>query len=106
MTPRRGGEDCAHVKYPTEPRCRAAAAAFGAVWVRTGTAWALDPQRRITQYGHRAWRAEDGFVGRPIAVTQTTDGYVWIGTTDGLIRFDGVRFSPWSPPPGESLPTP
>jgi signal transduction histidine kinase/ligand-binding sensor domain-containing protein len=34
----------------------------------------------------------------------TADGYVWIATSDGLIRFDGVRFSPWSPPPGESLP--
>src|SRR5262249_40812065 len=35
---------------------------------------------------------------------QTADGYVWIATSDGLVRFDGVKFTPWSPPPGESLP--
>src|SRR5215468_6135952 len=104
MTPTRGGGYCAQVKLPPGPRRRAAAAAFCAVWVLTGTAWALDPHRQITQFGHSAWRAEDGFVGRPIAVTQTADGYIWIGTTDGLVRFDGVKFSSWSPPPGESLP--
>src|SRR5262249_1288662 len=31
--------------------------------------------------------------------------YVWIATNDGLVRFDGVKFSPWSPRPGESLPS-
>jgi signal transduction histidine kinase/ligand-binding sensor domain-containing protein len=76
------------------------------VWLLTGTAWALDPHRHVTQFGHSAWRAQDGFVNRSIAVTQTADGYIWLATLDGLVRFDGVKFSPWSPPPGESLPSP
>ncbi len=65
---------------------------------------ALDPTRRLSQYGHAAWRIQDGFFnGTPSAITQTTDGYLWIGTTAGLLRFDGVRFVPWSPPRGQQL---
>jgi ligand-binding sensor domain-containing protein len=66
---------------------------------------ALDPDRRISQYAHTAWRVRDGvFAAAPTAITQTTDGYVWIGTLGGLLRFDGVRFVPWTPPTGEHLP--
>ena len=65
---------------------------------------ALDPDRRISQYAHTAWRVRDGaFSGAPTAITQTTDGYVWIGTSGGLVRFDGVRFVPWLPPSGKQL---
>lgn len=65
---------------------------------------ALNPTRRISQYGHTAWRIQDGvFNGSPIVITQTADGYLWIGTNIGLIRFDGVHFAPWSPPTGERL---
>jgi signal transduction histidine kinase/ligand-binding sensor domain-containing protein len=55
---------------------------------------ALDPQRAPSRYGHDAWLSQDGlpqdFVG---AITQTRDGYLWIGTLGGLVRFDGVRFA-------------
>jgi signal transduction histidine kinase/ligand-binding sensor domain-containing protein len=80
--------------------------AFCVAWALTGTAWALDPHRHVTQFGHSAWRTQDGFVNRPVAVTQTADGYVWIAAQDGLVRFDGVKFTLWSPLPGESLPSP
>jgi PAS domain S-box-containing protein len=70
-------------------------------------ACALDPDRRISQYAHTAWRVRDGaFAGTPSAITQTTDGYVWIGTHAGLLRFDGVRFVPFAPPVGQHLPNP
>jgi hypothetical protein len=66
----------------------------------------VDPDRRISQYAHAAWRMRDGvFAGAPTAITQTTDGYVWIGTLGGLLRFDGVRFVRWTPPAGGHLPT-
>jgi signal transduction histidine kinase/ligand-binding sensor domain-containing protein len=56
-------------------------------------AWALDPDKAITQYRHRVWHAEDGLPESSIwAVQQTPDGYLWLGTNGGLIRFDGVRF--------------
>ncbi len=59
-------------------------------------AHALNPKTRLTQYGHSVWRVQDGtFSAAAHAITQTTDGYIWIGTDAGLIRFDGVRFVPW-----------
>ena len=70
-------------------------------------AHALDPEHRISQYAHSAWRVRDGaFAGAPSSITQTTDGYVWIGTLAGLGRFDGVRFVPFVPPAGQHLPNP
>jgi PAS domain S-box-containing protein len=67
---------------------------------------ALDTSRQISQYGHTAWRTEDGvFNGAPNAIAQTTDGYLWIGTQAGLMRFDGVRFVSWQPPEGSELPS-
>jgi signal transduction histidine kinase/ligand-binding sensor domain-containing protein len=72
----------------------------------TMSAAALDPSRQISQYAHTAWRIEDGFFsGTPQAITQTRDGYLWIGTEGGLVRFDGVRFVPWMAPDGKQLPS-
>ncbi len=67
---------------------------------------ALNPDWRISQYGHTAWRVREGALpGPPNAIAQTKDGYLWIGTPSGLIRFDGVRFVPLAPPPGVTLPS-
>ena len=63
-------------------------------------ALALDPALRLSQYAHTSWRLQDGaFNGIPTAIVQTADGYLWIGTSSGLLRFDGVLFVPWTPPP-------
>lgn len=60
------------------------------------------PALRLTQYAHNAWRLQDNaFDGAPDAITQTTDGYLWIGTAAGLVRFDGIRFVPWRLPETE-----
>jgi signal transduction histidine kinase/ligand-binding sensor domain-containing protein len=65
----------------------------------------LDPAKRISQYAHTAWRIQDGFIpGLPESITQTTDGYLWIGTYAGLVRFDGAQFVPWEGPKGQQLP--
>jgi signal transduction histidine kinase/ligand-binding sensor domain-containing protein len=65
---------------------------------------ALDSSKQLTQYGHTAWRTQDGsFSGVPQVAAQTSDGYLWIGTTLGLVRFDGVRFFTWNPPAGQNL---
>jgi signal transduction histidine kinase/ligand-binding sensor domain-containing protein len=66
---------------------------------------ALDPKTQITQYRHTAWRVQEGaFESAPNAIAQTTDGYIWIGTGSGLVKYDGVRFVPWTPPAGNGLP--
>jgi PAS domain S-box-containing protein len=68
-------------------------------------ACALNPSLDISQHGHRAWRNLDGFgFGTIVDIGQTTDGYLWLATPTGLLRFDGVRSVRWSAPPGSALP--
>jgi len=63
---------------------------------------ALNPNTGISQYAHTAWRLQDGLLSSPpTAIAQTRDGYIWIGTGAGLLRFDGVTFTPWQPPSGQ-----
>ncbi len=48
---------------------------------------------RLSQLAHRAWRTGDGTLPLPPqAIEAAPDGYLWIGTDAGLLRFDGVRF--------------
>lgn len=55
---------------------------------------ALNPNHQITQYVHRIWQAQPGLSQTSIyAVSQTRDGYIWLGTQSGVVRFDGIRFS-------------
>ena len=62
-------------------------------------ALALNPEWNIYQFGHRAWKIDDGYLGSRInALAQDKDGYLWIGTANGLFRFDGVRFTQWNLP--------
>jgi ligand-binding sensor domain-containing protein/signal transduction histidine kinase len=57
-------------------------------------ALALDGAKLITQYHLDVWTERDGLPqGSVQAITQTRDGYLWIGTRDGLARFDGVAFT-------------
>jgi signal transduction histidine kinase/ligand-binding sensor domain-containing protein len=68
-------------------------------------ALALDPSLDVNQYAHSTWKVRDGFVkGAISSLAQTPDGYVWLGTELGLLRFDGVRPVPWEPPAGQHLP--
>ncbi len=54
---------------------------------------ALDPERDVRQYGVDVWTSLDGLPQNSIqAICQTADGYLWLGTQEGLVRFDGVRF--------------
>lgn len=46
-----------------------------------------------TGYTRRLWRAQDGLPDQTVqAVAQTPDGYLWVGTKGGLLRFDGAHF--------------
>jgi len=46
-----------------------------------------------THYSFDVWQTEDGLPEHSVtAIVQTRDGYLWFGTYNGLVRFDGVRF--------------
>src|SRR5258708_5408033 len=69
-------------------------------------AFSLDPSLDISQYAHTAWKIRDGFSKGVIkSIAQTPDGYLWLGTEFGLLRFDGVRAVPWQPPADQHLPS-
>jgi len=57
------------------------------------SALALDPARALTQARLSVWTTDSGLPQSSIyAIVQTRDGYLWMGTEEGLARFDGVRF--------------
>jgi signal transduction histidine kinase/ligand-binding sensor domain-containing protein len=51
------------------------------------------PQPTIDDYQHARWTTEDGAPPAIRSMAQTTDGWLWLGTLDGLYRFDGLRFT-------------
>jgi signal transduction histidine kinase/ligand-binding sensor domain-containing protein len=85
---------------------REAVTALGILLACCPLASALNPSLDINQYAHTSWTVRDGFFKGAIrAIAQTPDGYLWLGTEFGLLRFDGVRSVPWVPPGGERLPS-
>ena len=77
---------------------RAAMLAVLSAALIAGPALALDPQKAITQFKHRSWGAAEG-ISTVSSIAQTTDGYIWLATTRGTFRFDGVHFTRLPPGP-------
>ena len=73
------------------PRRLLAYGALLALLFSSGRAPALDPSTPLSQYGLDAW--QDGLPQNSIhSVLQTREGYLWLGTYEGLVRFNGVSF--------------
>lgn len=60
------------------------------VW--SGAAGAQAHQATLADYNRAAWTANDGAPVHVTRIAQTPDGWLWLGTPNGLVRFDGVRF--------------
>jgi signal transduction histidine kinase/ligand-binding sensor domain-containing protein len=68
--------------------------AIGSLFAPLRCAASLDPSRDLSQYVRQNWTSETGLPQSSVqAIAQTADGYLWIGTESGLVRFDGVRFT-------------
>jgi signal transduction histidine kinase/ligand-binding sensor domain-containing protein len=79
--------------------------ALGIVLAKCPCAFPLNPSLDVNQYAHKSWPSSEGFPkGAIFSIAQTPDGYLWLGTEFGLLRFDGVRSVPWMPPTREQLP--
>jgi len=67
-------------------------------WVWSSvTAFALDPSRPLASHAHHIWRSEDGLLQDTVsALLESRDGFLWIGTEAGLVRFDGATFDHYS----------
>src|SRR5262245_1636208 len=69
--------------------------------LQAAVAWAqVRPviQPAISGFVHSWWKEREGLPGGAIySITQTDDGYLWLATASGLVRFDGQRFVHWSP---------
>jgi PAS domain S-box-containing protein len=59
----------------------------------SSAAWSRGTPNTIGPYMHDSWRTEDGLAQNSAqAIIQTSDGYLWVGTQEGLQRFDGAQF--------------
>jgi signal transduction histidine kinase/ligand-binding sensor domain-containing protein len=67
------------------------------LWGGVHCALGLDPRKALTQYSTSIWTEQQGLPQDTItAITQTSDGYLWLGTSEGLARFDGYEFATFS----------
>ncbi len=58
---------------------------------------ALAPDRDLSQYIHESWLDKHGLpVNTVLSITQSPDGYLWLATEEGLVRFDGLRFTTYT----------
>lgn len=61
-------------------------------FLATPLAHALGSVTRLADYHHTTWSAQQGAPGDIGTMAQTRDGWLWLGTSHGLFRFDGANF--------------
>ncbi|WP_454831044.1 sensor histidine kinase [Pseudoxanthomonas wuyuanensis] len=95
---------------PARNRLRQIATLRRLAWLALGLlsalpALALDRRLSLDQLHHTRWTISEGAPGDIRALAQTSDGYLWLGSSIGLYRFDGVAFERFEPEDGEPLPS-
>ena len=68
------------------------------VWAAGATAQSMSPNRVFGRYQQVNWQERDGLPQNTVlAIATAGDGYLWMGTYEGAVRFDGVRFTLFNP---------
>src|SRR5205085_4693555 len=63
-------------------------------WALPATAASTTPDHPADRYALVAWSRDQS--GDVLSIAQDVDGYLWLGTQAGPVRFDGTRFEPWT----------
>ena len=67
--------------------------------------FALEPTTSLANLGRQAWAMENGLPQNTVqALAQTPDGFLWLGTEAGMVRFDGVEFQTYDRNSNPALP--
>ena len=87
----------ARIRHPVDPGCGRISggliAVLGLLLLWTSAAPALDPDAKFRGYAVDNWSVDDGLPQVSVlSITQDPIGYIWVGTQNGLARFDGLRF--------------
>ena len=95
--------------HPTLMRAWLPCAQFLSIVVCLCTATVVSPlsaeeSSAAAGFALAAWPTERSLPGDVLAIAQDLDGYLWLGTPDGLKRFDGTRFEPWMQGGASALP--
>jgi len=86
-------------------KCLLRVLASGVLLLMAVRVHATDLRNVITDITITTWNEKDGLAASTImALAQDADGYLWVGSRLGLLRFDGVRFAPWESFSAEPLP--
>jgi ligand-binding sensor domain-containing protein len=88
--------------------CRLCGRALLTLACATSAFSALSAQKQVRtlpQLYHSALTTRDGAPADIHALAQTTDGFLWLGTSTGLYRFDGIRFELFEPTAHQALPS-
>ena len=84
--------DCRRVRIAAPRRVRNLCALVAALAASCG--YALGPADLPSDYVASHWDTENGLPHNAVkAIFQTRDGYIWVGTQQGLARFDGLTFT-------------
>lgn len=75
------------------------------LWILSSPVFALDPRLSLAQFGHRSWNVAEGAPQLATNLAQTSDGLIWIGSSVGLFKFNGLQFERFAGVFGKQLPS-
>ena len=94
FAPARGRDRAGRAYDSAMPRRTAASVLLALGLLAGASAEALEPGKRLSQYVLDVWQTEEGLPQNTVqTVLRGSDGYLWLGTQEGLVRFDGARFT-------------